>query len=271
MERKRSEILKIVIIFVFVESIANILLPVIFMYTAGIEGTEMQVNTMSNISQCIVLFVAYHYIDHDKDNIKNNEHFIISGIYGIVMSLFLAIFNNLYLDGIHLIEIVSTDNDALQNIYQNEITIKSGILLFFTYGIIPAVCEEMFYRKMIASRLITICSEKTIVVFSGLLFAMAHLSWEKIIPMFLFGVLLMYSYMRYKNIAWCVGMHLIYNVVHIIIQYKIPLPSSTYFISSRYASRDEAILWGVRYITIGILFGIIVVLIYMHRNKKKIL
>ena len=67
MKNKILELFKVCSIFLLLQFLTLFLIPEIFMYTAGVDETIKQVTTMSNISQCIMVFIGYYFV-------KNNEN-----------------------------------------------------------------------------------------------------------------------------------------------------------------------------------------------------
>lgn len=266
MKNKILELFKVCSIFLLLQFLTLFLIPEIFMYTAGVDETIKQVTTMSNISQCIMVFIGYYFVKNNENISAQNtgkKYMIFLYIIGICASLGLAIFNHIYYDGVDLVSIsITNDGTKVHQLYHYD-NYKTILLYLITYAIIPAVCEEVFYRKMIESRLNKYFSTMSIIVISGIFFSIAHFSSIKLFPTFIFGILLMFCYTRYKRLSLCVVIHFMYNIVDILIETVLPLSSNSIYISEKYTSAKEAMLDGIRYISIGILLSVLVVYFFI--------
>lgn len=117
--------------------------------------------------------------------------------------------------------------------------------------------------------------QKITIVISGILFSIAHHSLDKLLPMFLLGCILMWVYVKTHKIVWCIIFHSIYNVLELVFQHILVLPSSSSLISFKYASGLECIVAGVKYVSLGIILYLIIYWLMVYErngyyNEKKL-
>lgn len=253
----RKCIFKIIKIFLVMEALTLFVVPVIFVAIFGVDGAEMKTTAMSNLSQCIILGISWCYIHRvGREKTLANRIDYKAKICHIVLVLVLFLANSFFMDGLVLVKIGETnDFSYANNVFS--IDVISFLEMIFAYGILPAICEEFFYRKMIYGQMFIDCKMNSMIMTSGFLFAFAHHSFDKIVPMFLLGSALMWIYVKTKNIVWCIVLHSIYNVLVLFFQHILVLPSSSSLISIKYASGLECIAAGMKYISVGMIIYLI--------------
>lgn len=90
----------------------------------------------------------------------------------------------------------------------------------FVLGIVPALCEEFFFRGTLQRLLIRISHRKTFsVVIVSIIFTAIHLDWFNCIGIFLCSVFLGYLYIYTSNIWVPVAFHLVSNLWNIFLMY----------------------------------------------------
>ena len=94
------------------------------------------------------------------------------------------------------------------------------ITLFVSAGILAPVLEEIIYRGWLYQRLVDEkIDAKKVVVLTSLIFALVHSQYEHSFTFFtIFSFGLLFGYIRYKsqNIAYCILIHMLYNVTLLV-------------------------------------------------------
>lgn len=119
-------------------------------------------------------------------------------------------------------------------------------------GIIAPVVEEIVFREYLIS-FIAPYSEKTAVIASGVLFALLHGNFTQFSYTILLGMLWGYVYLRTRNIAYTIVLHMVFN-----------LTTSIFTITIYQASRDLYSVWCIILIVLGVLGGILMI---KHRKR----
>ncbi len=255
-------------IFLIEEIITFFLIPLIFMSIFGIDEMDVWVTVMSNVSQCCILGISLIYLYkffHEKTCTERGRN--IGKFRYIILLICIFFANSFFLDGVNLIKVGANDNFAyVNNIFS--IDSISFLKLFLCYGILPAFCEELFYRKVMYCQLSSNFNKRVVMLVSGILFSVAHHSLNKLIPMFLLGCILMWIYVKNGKLIWCVLFHTVYNFLELIFRYVFVLPSSSAFISFKYGSGLECVAAGIKYISVGVvLYLIIYWIVTSERNR----
>ena len=85
-------------------------------------------------------------------------------------------------------------------------------------SLVPAVCEEFYFRKYITGFLTRNGRENAVLV-SALIFAASHLSFRRFIPAFLCGLVLGELYQETHNVYMCMIVHALNNASAIFYGY----------------------------------------------------
>lgn len=87
-------------------------------------------------------------------------------------------------------------------------------------GIVPALCEEFFFRGTLQRLLIRISHRKALsVIIVSIVFTAIHLDWFNCVGIFLCSVFLGYLYIYTSNIWVPVAFHLVSNLWNIFLMY----------------------------------------------------
>ena len=90
----------------------------------------------------------------------------------------------------------------------------------FALGIVPALCEEFFFRGTLQRLLIRISHRKALSVITvSIVFTAIHLDWFNCVGIFLCSVFLGYLYIYTSNIWVPVAFHLVSNLWNIFLMY----------------------------------------------------
>lgn len=263
--KKRNGIFYVIIIFLVMELMVQVVIPSVFLLAVGTEIDESHVMGLSNLRQICIFLLATMSIkktEGQKEEMKRGERRRWGRNLVVICAVLLA--NSFILDGSRLVRIGLTNDFSL--VSRNAVgDMGHFIALILSCGVIPAICEEFFYRKMFYEKL-SLLDKKYILFGSGLLFAVAHMSVEKMVPMYILGYVLMKVYINTRSIVDCVVLHMLYNVFEIILTYVIVLPSDTAWISLKYPSGVECVEAGVKYISVAVLFYLV---LYWILGEKK--
>lgn len=268
---KRNILISIIKLFIKLELVIWFLVPLIFIAIFGLDLKNQHLMIMSNVSQIYILcFAIYCMKKNDAYQVYEVKkiHFGKWCKYFFSFNI-LVVANSFMMDGCRLVRIGLTDNLSLA-IQHQTIGVGQFLLQILCYAVLPALCEEFFYRKMIYERMASI-KQSYIFILSGILFAVAHLSVEKMVPMFIMGYLLMLIYTDTRNIVGCVLLHLLYNIEELIFTYVYTLPSDTSWISYKYPSGVECIEAGAHYCMLAILLYLVLYWIMSERQGKKLI
>ncbi|MBR2752427.1 MAG: CPBP family intramembrane metalloprotease, partial [Lachnospiraceae bacterium] len=101
------------------------------------------------------------------------------------------------------------------------ITNLSFPMAILVIAILPAVCEEILFRGPILRSLEFIKIPALIIVVDGLIFAAAHLSFIKMIPITILGIYLAYLVYSSGNMFYSMFVHFINNSLSVILVYTL--------------------------------------------------
>jgi len=102
----------------------------------------------------------------------------------------------------------------------------------FLIAILPAFCEELFFRGVLQNLLIKLFNNIHIgIVSSALFFALIHIDFYNFLPIFFIGLIFGYLYIFTGNIVINILLHFLYNFSSLSIYYldKNEILSSGYF------------------------------------------
>lgn len=114
-------------------------------------------------------------------------------------------------------------------------------VIYFCYcAIIPAVVEELLFRKTLCDSL-KVYGRGTAIVVSATLFALMHANAEQIIYTFVAGLAMAWIYVETENLAFPILLHFINNGIGAVgdIIYEMGSPAAY----SRFASFSELATW----------------------------
>ncbi|OGO91027.1 MAG: hypothetical protein A2Y17_11750 [Clostridiales bacterium GWF2_38_85] len=93
---------------------------------------------------------------------------------------------------------------------------NNGLYIFLTFALIPAICEELFFRGVILSEYRGYGSVNAIVI-SALCFAMVHFSYENFFVYFFAGIIFGFSAVVTRSIFTPIILHLINNALNLYV------------------------------------------------------
>lgn len=212
MKKVLSVIIYPIILFI-VEWLLILLFSIIFNNTTSLTvGTDDYIVELSKflsnnkllisvLSLVILLPFLYKKVDKPKNKTSNIPLLIIIGV------LFSLGFN-LLLYGLNIIFNFTNVFDAADT---------NIVVTIVSVGIIGPILEELVFRGITYNRLKLVTSKKTAMIVTGLLFGIFHGNINQFIYVFIFNVLLIYSYEDEKNILAPIIMHISANVGTIIL------------------------------------------------------
>ena len=92
-------------------------------------------------------------------------------------------------------------------------------LALFLIAFVPAICEEMLFRGPILRSLESLRIPWLIIVLDGIIFAAAHLSVLRMLPIGLLGVLLAYLVYSEENMVFSMFIHFVNNTWSVVATY----------------------------------------------------
>jgi len=189
---------------------------------------------------------------------------VLCVIIGITSYISFQLFKNVYL----VINYSITYNDELIPIQQTNIDALPVVMLFLVYAIWVVLSEEFFYRSMLFSEILK-RNRLFAYLFSVIIFALAHNSFEQIVQATFLAIVLCVIFEKTASVIPCIIIHIIYNMLGVI---------NTYIYSPEYGILRYDLFAIVQYdywleaIKLSILgvvtFGIVI--IFMSKIKKTV-
>jgi membrane protease YdiL (CAAX protease family) len=100
--------------------------------------------------------------------------------------------------------------------YSNLITLLTQYhpsLLYLVGGLLPAICEEFFFRGFLQNLALRYFSPISSIVMVSFIFALFHFQIVALIPLFIFGLALGYLSFKTERIIYSVILHFMNNVM----------------------------------------------------------
>ncbi len=109
-------------------------------------------------------------------------------------------------------EVVEALNDA--------IIIKDNLFInLVVVALMPAICEEMFFRGFVFTSFKGKKSYKAAIIFSGILFGFMHMDFLRIIPTSILGIIFAYTVYKSGSIFVAMLLHFINNSVAVLVSH----------------------------------------------------
>lgn len=270
---------KFIIIYFILFFTTVLLIPFVSLMIIGLENISKYTIYISTFSQVFIIggtgiLIMKKYSDNDKSTnfagtftcTFNNK--VFKFIKLLSLAVFLFFISRLIIDGINWIYIGITD-DFSHIIFASGMLLPEFLIAVIFLAIIPAFCEEFFYRVVIY-HMLNIYKPYIIILSSVSCFSLSHImaGVDAMIGSFLLGIILILIYMKSRNFYYVVFVHFSYNVLELFFTHKYYWPTDGIYISSRASSGTECVFWGMLYIAIAI--GIISVAFFiLEINIKK--
>jgi len=184
-------------------------------------------------------------------------------ICGVSSGVFVFVVARLLVDGIRWISVAWSSDFSLVPVVDG-MTRRSFAVALLLLAVVPAFCEELFYRVTVLT-LMKRWRPAVLVVVSSLAFALVHLpqGWAAMVCAAILGYVLMKDYAKHQNYLWVVLVHFVYNALDLYFTYRRYWVSDGVYISRRAASGSECAFWGLLYIAGAIIVVVITVTVQM--------
>ena len=96
------------------------------------------------------------------------------------------------------------------------------IAILVVLALAPAICEEIAFRGFILSGFQQSGHKWTAILLSSALFGATHLVLQQSLPAFAVGIVIGFIAVQTRSIWPCIGFHLIYNSLGLIIAFQVP-------------------------------------------------
>ncbi len=130
--------------------------------------------------------------------------------YGV--GFFVRIFGNLLLQMIGLIPTSTSSSSSSEE----ETAIRVFLLLYTL--IVPVICEELIYRRLLLGRLLFL-GESFAILISAVFFALMHAQFSMFLHTFVAGIVFGYVYVRTGKFRYPVLLHMVNNAVTTFASY----------------------------------------------------
>lgn len=113
--------------------------------------------------------------------------------------------------------------DNMNELFKGLMQMHNGldlIIRLFVFALVPAICEEYFFRGVLLRLLLQIVGHpgKAILI-SSLAFALIHMEPHAFISLCLSGILLGYIYLWTGSLRYSIFAHALFNGIQIVIEY----------------------------------------------------
>ena len=173
------------------------------------------------------------------------------------------------IDGIKWIYIGLTDDFSFINVEvgMDNYTFASAVVFL---AAIPALCEELYYR-VVAYSFLRHSNDATIKILTTAIFCLAHIGagGESMLSSLILGAVLIQCFISTQDYFSVVFMHFTFNFLALFFTYKVFWITDCAYISSRAASGNECLSWGLIYVAIAILLIAISLTIEMVTKKDR--
>ena len=140
-----------------------------------------------------------------KENVKVNEY-MLAIVIAASLFFFAILPNNFITSLIH--KSGSTASVTIPKMDSAGSIILSNLIIC----VLPAIGEELIYRKALCDGLKPIGDVKVIII-SGLIFALQHFNLAQFVHQFIVGLILAFIYVKSRNITLTMLMHFINNLL----------------------------------------------------------
>lgn len=113
--------------------------------------------------------------------------------------------------------------DGIPNIMEQTFDIlQSGWGGIIAIAIVGPLLEELLFRGAITKALLQQYNPAKAILISALLFGVLHINPAQIIPAFLAGILLAWTYYKTASLIPCILMHVVHNSLSVYLSFKFP-------------------------------------------------
>jgi membrane protease YdiL (CAAX protease family) len=141
---------------------------------------------------------------------------------------------------------------------------QAFIISIILVGVIPAFCEEMFFRGILLTGFQENYSEKKAILTSALLFGIVHLNPWQFVSAFIIGIFSAWICIKTRSIVLSVYAHIFNNSVAVLaLKYREIMPIKGF--NTAYAEQTFQPLW---FDMIGIAITILGIVLLTQSLKK---
>lgn len=159
---------------------------------------------------------------------RDRTHLLLRLCAGVLLGLGLFYFLAAWIEPLYerVVRISPAEQRALQRMIAPPSGLRPLWLDLVTFALIPAVCEEVLFRGAILGALIPSLGEQParawhhllpMVLLSGLLFGMIHLSWGRMVPTMLLGTSFAVAILRGGSLWTAMAMHAVNNALVVVM------------------------------------------------------
>lgn len=159
---------------------------------------------------------------------RDRTHLLLRLCAGVLLGLGLFYFLAAWIEPLYerVVRISPAEQRALQRMIAPPSGLRPLWLDLLTFALIPAVCEEVLFRGAILGALIPSLGEQParawrhllpMVLLSGLLFGMIHLSWGRMVPTMLLGTSFAVAILRGGSLWTAMAMHAVNNALVVVM------------------------------------------------------
>lgn len=258
---------------VFLANLFVLILNVIFIFISGKLNSINLLFGFLFYQLFFLLIPGIFYLKYKKLNLLSSIKFNMISLDMVLYSITVVIFAYPLIAIISYLlnrETILIGQNFSYDFIQN-ISIGGFIIIILTYAVIPAICEEFFFRgilnKVFEKYSLLIC-----IITISLIFAIMHYSIKNFIGPFLLSVFLMYICERSDSIIPAVIGHFVYNFMGLSVVLLFYTLSKGNF---NYIPKPDLQVFSIVIIIIAILlvypvYKIIDIIESKHRLKVKI-
>jgi len=119
------------------------------------------------------------------------------------------------------------ERQDMEAIYFNDRTATGLLRNILLLAIVPAFCEEVFFRGVMQKLLRTLSHNKWIaIICTSILFGLVHNSIYNFLPIFIASLILGYVYMETESLWASIFLHFIYNLSQVLVVHITPSGNS---------------------------------------------
>ena len=152
----------------------------------------------------VIIFIPIFIKKYRKYNIKSTKLKPLDILKLIGLGLFLAVFLNI---------IIYYLNELLNLTNRYQINDKTLWITLLTTGIIGPILEEFLFRGILYNQIKEFNSQKTSLLITSIIFALIHSTLTQMIYAFIFSLVLIKVYDRFKTLIAPIIVHIIANTI----------------------------------------------------------
>lgn len=206
MFQKYSTLLKCVLLFLVYIALSVVLVIALHFLLPALDPSDLMLVAL-DFSFLLCFIVGVSYFKSKPVKVKSNLWFIplyvLFAVIWYIYSPYFTFYNKQWSTNLHF----SIKNWT--NITQEPTFFKS--YRFFRVLLWVPILEELFYRKIIFSKLLEKYNVYIAMLFSSLLFSLGHLDLDNIFVFFIYGIFLGLVYYKFRHIYYSISLHIFIN------------------------------------------------------------